>query len=138
MTDLHLKGGPAQRPMTTAFPGKGRMILQRLHPPLLETPLSKFDRDVFMPNDQFFVRWHWGIPEQINVNSFRIAVRGAVIRRNVVGSVKAVEASRLAMLRRGTHRVSLDQVIETMRRRGLDMSERYKETSLGGFNVVQC
>ncbi len=62
------------------------------------------------------------------------------IERNAVGSVKAVEAARLALLGDGTHRVSLDQVIETMRRTGLDMSERYKETSLGGLavNVVEC
>lgn len=44
------------------------------------------------------------------------------------------------MLGDGTHRVSLDQVIETMRKTGIDMSERYKETSLGGLavNVVEC
>ena len=62
------------------------------------------------------------------------------IERNAVGSIKAIEAARLAMLGDGTHRVSLDQVIETMRRTGLDMSERYKETSLGGLavNVVEC
>ncbi len=62
------------------------------------------------------------------------------IERNAVGSIKAIEAVRLAMLGDGTHRVSLDQVIETMRRTGLDMSERYKETSLGGLavNVVEC
>ena len=62
------------------------------------------------------------------------------IERNAVGSIKAIEAARLAMLGDGTHRVSLDQVIETMRRTGLDMSERYKETSLGGLavNVVAC
>ena len=71
-------------------------------------------------------------------------IRGLVqvpcIERNAVGSVKAVEAARLAMLGDGTHRVSLDQVIETMRKTGLDMSERYKETSLGGLavNVVEC
>ena len=62
------------------------------------------------------------------------------IERNAVGSVKAIEATRLAMLGDGTHRVSLDQVIETMRKTGTDMSERYKETSLGGLavNVVEC
>lgn len=62
------------------------------------------------------------------------------IERNAVGSVKAIEAARLAMLGDGTHRVSLDQVIETMRKTGLDMSERYKETALGGLavNVVEC
>ncbi|HEY6917302.1 MAG TPA: L-serine ammonia-lyase [Allosphingosinicella sp.] len=62
------------------------------------------------------------------------------IERNAVGAVKALEASRLALIGDGTHRVSLDQVIETMRKTGLDMNERYKETSLGGLavNVVEC
>jgi L-serine dehydratase len=62
------------------------------------------------------------------------------IERNAVGAVKAIEASRLALVGDGSHRVSLDQVIETMRKTGLDMSERYKETSLGGLavNVVEC
>ncbi len=62
------------------------------------------------------------------------------IERNAVGAVKAIEASRLALVGDGSHRVSLDQVIETMRRTGLDMNERYKETSLGGLavNVVEC
>jgi L-serine dehydratase len=62
------------------------------------------------------------------------------IERNAVGAVKAIEASRLALVGNGDHRVSLDQVIETMRKTGLDMNERYKETSLGGLavNVVEC
>ena len=62
------------------------------------------------------------------------------IERNAVGAVKAIEASRLALLGDGTHRVSLDQVIETMRKTGADMGEKYKETSLGGLavNVVAC
>jgi len=62
------------------------------------------------------------------------------IERNAVGAIKAIEASRLAMIGTGEHRVSLDQVIETMRKTGLDMNERYKETSLGGLavNVVEC
>ena len=62
------------------------------------------------------------------------------IERNAVGAIKAIEASRLALVGTGEHRVSLDQVIETMRKTGLDMSERYKETSLGGLavNVVEC
>ena len=62
------------------------------------------------------------------------------IERNAVGAIKAIEASRLALLGDGTHRVSLDQVIETMRRTGADMGEKYKETSLGGLavNVVAC
>jgi L-serine dehydratase len=62
------------------------------------------------------------------------------IERNAVGAVKAIEASRLALVGNGDHRVSLDQVIETMRKTGIDMNERYKETSLGGLavNVVEC
>ena len=62
------------------------------------------------------------------------------IERNAVGAIKAIEASRLALVGTGEHRVSLDQVIETMRKTGLDMNERYKETSLGGLavNVVEC
>ena len=62
------------------------------------------------------------------------------IERNAVGAVKAIEAARLSLLGDGTHRVSLDQVIETMRRTGADMNERYKETALGGLavNVVEC
>ncbi|TRW18392.1 L-serine ammonia-lyase [Glacieibacterium frigidum] len=62
------------------------------------------------------------------------------IERNAVGAVKAIEAARLSLLGDGTHRVSLDQVIETMRRTGADMGEKYKETSLGGLavNVVAC
>jgi len=62
------------------------------------------------------------------------------IERNAVGAIKAIEASRLALVGNGDHRVSLDQVIETMRKTGLDMNERYKETSLGGLavNVVEC
>jgi DMSO/TMAO reductase YedYZ molybdopterin-dependent catalytic subunit len=46
---------------------------------LLETPFEVFDRGVFTPNDQFFVRWHWAaIPQQVDVAAFRLAVRGHV------------------------------------------------------------
>ena len=67
-------------------------------------------------------------------------VKVPCIERNAVGAIKAIEASRLALVGDGSHRVSLDQVIETMRKTGLDMNERYKETSLGGLavNVVEC
>jgi DMSO/TMAO reductase YedYZ molybdopterin-dependent catalytic subunit len=78
---LDLPGGPDRRTLTTQFPQKGRMILQRSRPPLLETPFEVFDRGVFTPNDQFFVRWHWAmIPEEVNVATFRLAVRGHVNR----------------------------------------------------------
>lgn len=62
------------------------------------------------------------------------------IERNAMGAVKAIDASRLAMLGDGSHVVSLDKVIETMRQTGLDMRDKYKETSQGGLavNVVEC
>ncbi|WP_394270306.1 L-serine ammonia-lyase [Qipengyuania sp.] len=63
------------------------------------------------------------------------------IERNAIGAVKAVNAARLAMHRQGAETfVSLDQVIETMRQTGLDMSSKYKETSQGGLavNVIEC
>ncbi|MCR9271273.1 MAG: L-serine ammonia-lyase [Hyphomonadaceae bacterium] len=62
------------------------------------------------------------------------------IERNAIGTVKAVNAARLALHQSGAGKVSLDQVIETMRQTGLDMSSKYKETSEGGLavNVVAC
>ena len=76
---LSLNGGPEQRSLTSAFPQKGSMILQRTRPPLLETPFEVFDQGVFTPNDRFFVRWHWAvIPEQVDLATFRCAVRGHV------------------------------------------------------------
>jgi DMSO/TMAO reductase YedYZ molybdopterin-dependent catalytic subunit len=76
---LPLPSGPRERPMTHDFPQKGSMILQRARPPLLETPMEVFDRGVFTPNDQFYVRWHWAvIPTSVDVNTFKLAVRGHV------------------------------------------------------------
>lgn len=62
------------------------------------------------------------------------------IERNAMGSIKAINAARLAMQGDGSHKVSLDQVISTMRQTGLDMSTIYKETSQGGLavNVPEC
>ena len=63
------------------------------------------------------------------------------IERNAIGAVKAVNAARLALHRSEAETcVSLDQVIETMRQTGLDMSSKYKETSQGGLavNVIEC
>ena len=62
------------------------------------------------------------------------------IERNAMGSVKAINAARLALQGDGSHKVSLDQVIKTMRQTGLDMSTIYKETSRGGLavNVPEC
>ncbi len=62
------------------------------------------------------------------------------IERNAIGAVKAANAARLALHAPSQMKVSLDQVIETMRQTGLDMSSKYKETSQGGLavNVVEC
>lgn len=77
--DLDLPGGPDRRELTTAFPQKAEMIVQRTRPPLLETPWDVYDRSVFTPNGQFFVRWHWAvIPEVVDVTAFKLAVRGHV------------------------------------------------------------
>lgn len=62
------------------------------------------------------------------------------IERNTMGAVKAINAAYLALRGDGSHVVSLDAVIETMRQTGEDMRTKYKETSLGGLavNVVEC
>jgi L-serine dehydratase len=62
------------------------------------------------------------------------------IERNAMGAVKAVHACRIAMNETEGHKVSLDQVIQTMYQTGLDMQSRYKETSLAGLalNVIEC
>ncbi|MDO5620433.1 MAG: L-serine ammonia-lyase [Paracoccus sp. (in: a-proteobacteria)] len=95
-----------------------------------------------------------GTPEQIE-NAAEIAlehhlgmtcdpVRGLVqvpcIERNGLGAIKAVSAASLALRGDGQHFVPLDAAIETMRQTGRDMSEKYKETSLGGLavNVPNC
>lgn len=95
-----------------------------------------------------------GTPEQVE-NAAEIAlehhlgmtcdpIRGLVqvpcIERNGLGAIKAVSAASLALRGDGTHLVPLDACIETMRQTGADMSEKYKETSLGGLavNVPNC
>jgi len=62
------------------------------------------------------------------------------IERNAMGAVKAVNACRISMNETGTHKISLDQIIETMYRTGLDMQSRYKETSQAGLalNIIEC
>src|SRR6056297_347096 len=95
-----------------------------------------------------------GTPQQIE-NAAEIAlehhlgmtcdpVKGLVqvpcIERNGLGAIKAVSAASLALRGDGTHFVPLDACIETMRQTGQDMSEKYKETSLGGLavNIPNC
>ena len=62
------------------------------------------------------------------------------IERNAMGAIKAINAARLAMQGDGTHKVSLDKVIQTMRQTGADMSSKYKETARGGLavNIIEC
>lgn len=66
------------------------------------------------------------------------------IERNAISAAKATNAARMAMRGDGTHRVSFDQVLETMRSTGADMMTKYKETSTGGLainvpvNFVEC
>ena len=95
-----------------------------------------------------------GTPEQVE-NAAEIAlehhlgmtcdpIRGLVqvpcIERNGLGAIKAVSAASLSLRGDGTHLVPLDAAIETMRQTGADMSEKYKETALGGLavNVPNC
>jgi L-serine dehydratase len=62
------------------------------------------------------------------------------IERNAIGSVKAIAAARMALHGDGTHYVSLDKAVKTMRETGADMKDKYKETSRGGLalNVSEC
>jgi DMSO/TMAO reductase YedYZ molybdopterin-dependent catalytic subunit len=78
MIDLGLPGGPSLRPTTPAFPGKGEMIVQRIHAPLLETPMEVFAKGTITPNDRMFVRWNWPFPTEVKAAAHRVAVGGAV------------------------------------------------------------
>jgi L-serine dehydratase len=95
-----------------------------------------------------------GTPEQIE-NAAEIAmehnlgltcdpigglVQVPCIERNAIAANKAINAARMALRGDGKHHVTLDQVIETMRQTGFDMSEKYKETATGGLavNVPLC
>lgn len=62
------------------------------------------------------------------------------IERNAMGSVKAINAARLALRGNGDYFVSLDKVIRTMRQTGADMKAKYKETARGGLavNIIEC
>jgi DMSO/TMAO reductase YedYZ molybdopterin-dependent catalytic subunit len=67
------------RNLVKNFPQKGEMVLQRVRPPLLETPFEVFDQGIFTPNDRFYVRWHLAnIPTVVDPGSFRLNVRGHV------------------------------------------------------------
>ena len=76
---LELPFANGHRELTTAFPQKGAMILQRTRPPLLETPFEVFDQGVFTPNDRFYVRWHLAnVPTLIDPAEFSLKVRGLI------------------------------------------------------------
>jgi L-serine dehydratase len=67
-------------------------------------------------------------------------VQSPCIERNAIASVKAITAARIAIHGDGTHHVSLDKAVKTMRETGADMKDKYKETSRGGLalNVIEC
>ncbi len=67
-------------------------------------------------------------------------VQAPCIERNGLGAIKAISAASIALRGDGTHLISLDACVETMRQTGLDMNSNYKETSLGGLavNVIEC
>ncbi|UPQ83515.1 L-serine ammonia-lyase [Pseudomonas knackmussii] len=62
------------------------------------------------------------------------------IERNAMGSVKAINAARMALRGDGSHFISLDKVVRTMRQTGADMKSKYKETARGGLavNIIEC
>jgi len=78
MIDLGLPGGPGLRPLSPAFPGKGEMIVQRIRPPLLETPMAAFREGIITPNDRMFVRWNWPFPTEVKAADHRVTIGGAV------------------------------------------------------------
>ncbi|KQX26017.1 MULTISPECIES: molybdopterin-dependent oxidoreductase [unclassified Sphingomonas] len=98
LVDLRLPGGPSSRRLAAGFPGKGEMIVQRVHPPLLETPMEVFDGDVFTPNDRFFVRWHWAdMPSAVDVGSFRLTVHGCVRTPLSIGLTQILRMPRIEL-----------------------------------------
>jgi DMSO/TMAO reductase YedYZ molybdopterin-dependent catalytic subunit len=80
-TPIELPFENGRRELVTNFPQKGAMILQRTHPPLLETPFEVFDQGVFTPNDRFYVRWHLAnVPTSIDPATLRLTIHGQVRR----------------------------------------------------------
>ncbi len=78
-TELPFAKGRRRIVPTGSFPEKGEMLLQRMRPPLLETPYSVLEEHIFTPNDQFYVRWHMGdFPTKVDVETYRIRVFGEV------------------------------------------------------------
>ncbi len=88
-------------------------------------------------NDQIEAAAEIGIEHHLGMTCDPIGglVQIPCIERNGMGAVKAITAASLALRGDGNHKVSLDEVIETMRQTGADMQAKYKETSLGGLAV---
>jgi sulfite dehydrogenase (cytochrome) subunit A len=84
--------GNGERPMAS-YPQKRPLIVLTRRPPQLETPWAVFDQGVITPNDAFFVRYHLaGIPTEIDLDTFRIAVKGKV---NTALSLSVAELKKL-------------------------------------------
>lgn len=97
--DLGLPGGNGGRAAVGQFADKRGLILHRSRPPLLETPLEVFDRDIITPNDRFFVRWHWGdIPTAVDVDSFRLKIGGAVDRPLAIPLARLLRMPRVELV----------------------------------------
>ncbi len=80
LINLALPGGPSERLLEPRFPGKAEMIVQRIRPPVLETPMAVFDQGTITPNDRMFVRWNWDFPTRIVAADHRVKISGAVSR----------------------------------------------------------
>jgi len=94
---LMLAQGAEDRPIAADFAGKKAMIVQRNRPPLLETPMEVFDRGVFTPNDQFYVRWHWAdIPLEVDAQKFRLEIGGHVRQALSLGLDELLRMPRLS------------------------------------------
>lgn len=81
-----------------SFPGKAGLVTLRARPPLLEAPLGLLGRDVFTPNEHFFVRWHWSdIPTAVDVTSFRLKLFGHVSRPQTIGLADILRMPRIEL-----------------------------------------
>lgn len=79
-----------------SFPGKSGLITRRARPPLIETPLDLLGRNVFTPNDQFYVRWHWSdISTSIDPTRFRLKLFGHVARPQTIGLADILKMPRV-------------------------------------------
>lgn len=79
-------------------PGKTGLILRRARPPLLETPLDVLGRNVFTPNDRFFVRWHWAdIPTAVDPAGFSLRLFGHVARPQAIGLAEILRMPRVEL-----------------------------------------